>query len=127
MRRTKGFTLLEVLVALAIFALVAASVLSAGARSLQVAAQLETRTLAMWLADNQLSEWQLAPTPLALGSATGESEFAGRRWQWQREVIATSEPQMQRVSLWLAPWQSGGVAVRERSVVNLQGFIEVAP
>ena len=58
MRRGRGFTLLEVLVALAIFAVVAASVLSASARSLKTAARLEDKTFATWLADNRLQEIQ---------------------------------------------------------------------
>lgn len=63
MKRARGFTLLEVLVALAIFAMVAASVLSASARSLQNASRLEDKTLAMWIADNRLNELQLEQTP----------------------------------------------------------------
>ena len=47
MRSARGFTLLEVLVALAIFALIAASVLTASARSVRTASQLENKTLAM--------------------------------------------------------------------------------
>ncbi|HEX5842512.1 MAG TPA: type II secretion system minor pseudopilin GspI, partial [Pseudomonas sp.] len=75
MRRAGGFTLLEVLVALAIFALVAASVLTATARSLQTASRLEEKTLAMWIADNQLAELQLSKTPAADGRDQGELEF----------------------------------------------------
>ena len=50
MRAQRGFTLLEVLVALAIFATVAAAVLTASVRSLQNAARLEDKTLAGWIA-----------------------------------------------------------------------------
>tara|TARA_R110000868_G_scaffold134224_3_gene346136 strand:+ start:1271 stop:1660 length:390 start_codon:yes stop_codon:yes gene_type:complete len=127
MKRMGGFTLLEVLVALAIFALVAASVLTATARSLQTAARLEDKTLAMWIADNRLSEMQLAREPVADGREQGEVAFAGRRWQWQSEVEATSEADMRRVTLWVAPMaqdrSAGGV--RERAVVSLNGFIGV--
>lgn len=129
MKRSAGFTLLEVLVALAIFALVAASVLSATSRSLQTAARLEEKTLAMWIADNHLVELQLAASTPAEGRDQGELEFAGRRWQWQSEVDATSEPRMRRVSLWVAPYAQGGLRedVRERAVVSLNGFVEVLP
>lgn len=129
MRRAGGFTLLEVLVALAIFALVAASVLTATARSLQTAARLEDKTLAMWIADNRLTELQLAQSPVADGREQGEVEFAGRRWQWQSEVQATSEADMRRVTLWVAPMEQGrlGGDVRERSVVSLNGFLGMVP
>jgi len=121
--------LLEVLVALAIFAMVAASVLTATSRSLQTAARLEDKTLAMWIADNQLTELQLAPEPVADGRAQGELEFAGRRWQWQSEIKATSEPTMRRVSLWVAPRAEDGLGgeVRERALVSLNGFLGEKP
>jgi general secretion pathway protein I len=127
MRRVGGFTLLEVLVALAIFALVAASVLTATARSLKTASRLEDKTLAMWIADNRLSELQLSKSPVADGRDQGDLAFAGRRWQWQSEVQATSESDMRRVTLWVAPMEPGRVAgdVRERAVVSLNGFLGV--
>jgi general secretion pathway protein I len=126
MKHCRGFTLLEVLVALAIFALVAASVLTASARSLQTAARLEEKTLAMWIADNRLSELQLAETPASAGRDQGELEFAGRRWQWQSEIQSTSEPSMRRVTLWVAPLPARahpGGDLRERSVVSLSGLL----
>lgn len=125
MRRAGGFTLLEVLVALAIFALVAASVLTATARSLQIAARLEDKALAMWVADNRLTELQLEKQPVATGDEQGEVMLAGRRWQWQSEVKTTSEADMRRVTLWVAPVEPSGAVggVRERAVVSLNGFI----
>jgi general secretion pathway protein I len=128
-KRASGFTLLEVLVALAIFALVAASVLTATARSLQTASRLEEKTLAMWIADNQLVELQLSKNPVAEGRDQGEVGFAGRRWQWQSEVQATREPDMRRVTLWVAPIaQDRSTAdLRERAAVSLNGFLGVVP
>ncbi|WPC06676.1 type II secretion system minor pseudopilin GspI [Pseudomonas benzenivorans] len=125
MRRAAGFTLLEVLVALAIFALVAASVLSASSRSLQTVARLEDKTLAMWIADNRLSELQLTEAPVGDGRAEGELTYAGRRWQWQSEVQQTSEPEMRRVTLWVAPLaqRRAGGDLRERALVSLSGFL----
>ncbi|VXC60089.1 Type II secretion system protein I [Pseudomonas sp. 8Z] len=124
MKAARGFTLLEVLVALAIFALVAASVLTASARSVRIASQLEEKTLAMWVADNHLTELQLATTPPDDGRDEGQVEFAGRLWQWQSEIEATSEPSMRRVTLWVAAEERGARgALRERAAVTLSGFL----
>ena len=92
MKAQRGFTLLEVLVALAIFASVAAAVLTASARSLQNAARLEDKTLAGWIADNQLTELQLASSPPATGRDTREVSYAGRQWQLYSETVTTSDP-----------------------------------
>lgn len=129
MRRGRGFTLLEVLVALAIFAVVAASVLSASARSLKTAARLEDKTFATWLADNRLQDIQLAESPPSEGREQGEETYAGRRWVWQTEVQATSEPEMLRVTIRVAlrPERGQRGKVEDNALVTLSGFVGVEP
>lgn len=129
MRGSRGFTLLEVLVALGIFALVAASILTVTSRSLQNAARLEDKTLAMWVADNRLAEMQLAEVPAGDGRDQGETAFAGRRWDWRSEVEATSEPAMRRVTVLVAPSIERGSRpdLEERAAVRLTGFLGAAP
>lgn len=129
MRRARGFTLLEVLVALAIFAVVAASVLSASARSLKTAARLEDKTFASWLADNRLQEVQLADTPPGEGREQGEETYAGRRWLWESEVQATSEPEMLRITIRVAPRPERGLAgkIEDNALATLSGFVGVTP
>lgn len=129
MRRARGFTLLEVLIALAIFAVVAASVLSASARSLQTAARLEDKTFALWLADNHLQELQLADTPPGPGRENGEDSYAGRRWLWQSDIETTSEPAMLRVTIRVAPRPEHGLPgkLEDRALQTLVGFVGVQP
>lgn len=126
MKAARAFTLLEVLVALAIFAVVAASVLAASARSLQGAARLEDKTLAMWIADNQLTDLQLAATPPADGRSEGQVDFAGRRWRWRSEIEPTSEPDMRRATVWVAVGERGGDIV-DSALVRLAGFVGKQP
>ena len=129
MKLIRGFTLLEVLVALAIFAVVAASVLSASARSLKTAARLEDKTFATWLADNRMQELQLADVPPGEGREQGEESYAGRRWLWQREVQATSEPEMLRVTVRVALRPERGLQgqIEDHALVTLSGFVGVEP
>lgn len=127
MRRQRGFTLLEVLVALAIFGLVAAAVLTASGRSLNNAGRLEELTLAGWIADNRLTELQLAqPTP-AVGRERREVEYAGRQWETLSAIEASSDPGLLRVTVWVGVAGAGAVALEERAASRLSGFIAVAP
>lgn len=129
MRASRGFTLIEVLVALAIFAVVAASVLTASARSLQIASRLEDKTLAMWIADNRLTELQLRETPPGNGRDQGELDYAGRRWEWQSQIEGTSDPALRRITLWVAPKPLRGIGgkLEERATVRLVGFLGSTP
>lgn len=126
-QRQRAFTLLEVLIALAIFATVAAALLTASARSLQNASRLEEKSLAGWLADNYLSELQLADTPPAIGDESRDLEYAGRQWQLYSETTGTSEPGMRRVDVWVAVPDSkrSSTPIKQRSTLALSGFVGV--
>lgn len=121
----KGFTLLEVLVAMAIFASVAAVVLGASARSLQNASRLEEKAMASWIAENRLTEMQFAKDPPQLGSDSRSLTYAGRDWQLYSETERTSVPALRRVSVWVAkpPVRS---TFKAQAVLVLVGFIGVA-
>ncbi|MDH0730831.1 type II secretion system minor pseudopilin GspI [Pseudomonas sichuanensis] len=84
----QGFTLLEVLVALSVFAVLAIAMGSAVQHMLAQARQMETRLLASWLADNHLASLRLQPAP-GPGSRSLEVDFVERRWvlEEQRRVL----------------------------------------
>ncbi len=129
-RHTRGFTLLEVLVALAIFAIVAAVVLTAAGRSLNNAGRLEALTLASWIADNRLTELQLQQPAPSLGREDQAIEFAGRRWQTLSEVETSGTPGLLRIRVWVAaadPRRGRGGPIEERAVTSLSGFVGVPP
>ncbi|WP_028241688.1 type II secretion system minor pseudopilin GspI [Stutzerimonas azotifigens] len=124
--RARGFTLLEVLIALAIFAVVSATVLTATGRSLNNAARLEEVTLAGWIADNRLTELQVAPGPPATGRQEQALEYAGRRWQLLTQVESTTDASLLRVTVWVAPQAAAGRgSVETRAATSLTGFVEV--
>ncbi|MGE7990368.1 type II secretion system minor pseudopilin GspI [Pseudomonas sp. NPDC089554] len=75
----RGFTLLEVMVALAIFAVLASAASLAMQHVLQQSQQLRDRLYASWVADNHLTEMRLQATP-GPGQRTLTVEFAEQRW-----------------------------------------------
>ncbi|MCQ4312237.1 type II secretion system minor pseudopilin GspI [Pseudomonas stutzeri] len=129
MPRSRGFTLLEVLVALAIFAIVAAVVLTAAGRSVNNAGRLEALTLAGWIADNRLTELQLQQPAPDIGREDQELEFAGRQWQTLSEVETSGTPGLLRIRVWVAAAESrgGDGSIAERAVTSLTGFVGVDP
>ena len=128
---SRAFTLLEVLVALAIFAIVAAVVLTAAGRSVNNAGRLEALTLAGWIADNRLTELQLQQPAPAIGRDDQELEFGGRKWQTLSDVQTSGTPGLLRIQVWVAAVEpqrrNNDGSIEQRAVTSLTGFVGVEP
>lgn len=85
-RTGRGFTLLEVLIALAIVALSAGALLGTITSSASNVAYLHDKTLAEWVALNRLTEIRIARQMPPPGKRTGNAEMGGMRWQWEEEI-----------------------------------------
>lgn len=83
-----GFTLIEMLVALAIFALAALALLRMEGASISRTADLDRRLVVEVTARNLAAEWLSDPVPPTLGDDSGSVENAGRRFVWTRRVEA---------------------------------------
>ncbi|WP_298574887.1 type II secretion system minor pseudopilin GspI [uncultured Luteimonas sp.] len=102
-RRPAGFTLIEMLVALAVFALAVLGLLNLAGESTRTAMAIEERMLAAVVADNIAVEAAVLDVH-ALGDATGGSEQAGgREWHWTRAVVPTADPSLLRVDIRVSP------------------------
>ena len=82
----RGFTLLEVLIALAIVAMSAGALLGTITSSASNVSYLKDKTLAEWVALNRLTEIRIAQQMPDTGKRTGNAEMGGMRWQWEQEV-----------------------------------------
>jgi len=93
-----GFTLIECLVALAVFGLAAMALLNLSGESTRSAARVETRTLGGIVADNVAAEAMIA-RDLPSGSTQGQASLGGREWRWVRVVSATDMPGAGRIDV----------------------------
>lgn len=93
-----GFTLIETLVALAVFSLAAMALLNLSGESARSAARVEMRTLGGVVAENVAAEAMIAAS-LPVGETSGEVEMAGRVWRWRRTVSGTEVPGMGRIDV----------------------------
>lgn len=99
MRRARAFTLIEVLIALAVVALALLALSRTASVQVQAFDGLRERTLAGWVAANVLAEARLAAAFPATGRSDGRVHFAGRDWRWTREVQATPEAAVRRIDV----------------------------
>ncbi len=103
MRRARGFTLIEVLVALAIVTIGMAAVLEALTSSANVTLFLRRKTFAEWVALNQLERVRLSGQYPHNGTSTGKVKFAKNTWRWRQKVTNTPVPGVQRIEVMARP------------------------
>lgn len=97
LRLTKGFTLLEVLVALAVISLSLLGITRALIMEADSLGHLRDRTVASWVASNAITEVRLEPGLPQPSVREGVSQMAHRDWYWRVEVKATPEPFIRRL------------------------------
>ncbi len=98
-RLPKGMTLLEVMVALAIFALAALALLQSLGQLSRGPAQLTERAWAGWVADNLMVELHLAKSWPEGEWREGESQQARRQWFWRWRAQGTAQPGVKQIEV----------------------------
>ena len=92
-----GFTLIELIVALAIFSLAALALLRLEGTTLTSTAMLADRAVGQIVVHNLGVEVLTDPGPPAFGTATGSVVNAGRTWRWTRTVKRTDDARLARI------------------------------
>ena len=96
-----GFTLIEMLVALAVFALAAMALVRLEALTLRTTATVAERTYAQVTLNNLAVTLLTDPRAPTVGRAEGTIVNAGQSWRWAREVTRTDDPNFVRIDLTL--------------------------
>ena len=89
--RAGGFTLIEVMVALTIIAIALASLIKASGNHTNSAGYLKSKTIAHYVAMNEIVQIQIDKAWPDLGSTDKSSDMAGVEWFWTREVEKTGD------------------------------------
>ena len=115
--RVRGFTLLEVLIALLVLTLALLALTRTAALQVQTFTELRERTLAGWLAQDVLAETRLSNPLPDPGRNSGQRRFGGRDWRWEVQVQGTPVPSIRRIDVRVAP-----LSTPAATVAQLSGF-----
>jgi general secretion pathway protein I len=113
MRRSggRGFTLVEVLVALVIVAVGMSVLMGALSSSAKTVVYMQDKTFAEWVALNQIASVRTnLKTPgqvPATGKTNGDIDFANRKWHWLQEVVSSQVPGIVRIDVKVRPKDVG--------------------
>ncbi len=116
-RRSAGFTLIEVMVALVVATLALVAVMASISQMIDAGTAMRERTYASWIAQNKITELRLANTEPDVSESSGEVEFAGLDWGWTATVSETGVEFLYRVDV------AVGFAGSNDVVRTVTGFI----
>jgi len=121
-RRARGFTLIEVLIALVIVSLVLAAAMRAGGTLIVTQDALRRATLAGWSADNRLAEIRLARSFPAVGTSESPCPEADLVLVCVVEVRATPDVSVRRIDVRVIE-----ATDRDRRLAHRLGFMANLP
>jgi general secretion pathway protein I len=102
-KKTAGFTLVEMLIAVVIMAVVGTTLATTIGSVAGQTYALERRTVANWVALNELAKLRIDlranPRALAEGKSTARLFMGDREWEVRTSVIATEHPLLRRVEV----------------------------
>ncbi len=121
----RGFTLLEMLIAIAIIGVIGAAVSTAVGGVANQTRGLEQRTVASWIASNHLTRMRMLqrrqPQSLAEGTKQTRLVFADRQWEVETEIKTTDHPWIRRVEV--SVFEATDEAGRQGPYSQLSGFL----
>ena len=100
-KQNKGFTLIEVMVALTIIAISLGALLSTSGTQARSASYLKHKTLAHWVAVNELTQIRIAKEFPDVGVKKGETTMANNDWYWTRTTKATEDENARQITFTL--------------------------
>lgn len=121
-RCARGFTLIEVLAALVIVSLGMLAVIQAVSETARNSTYVRDKTVAHWVAMNQLTLTRLAPNPPKVDKTSDEIEMADRNWRWTMEVTQSPLDSVRRIEVSVRPEE----ADEKSSLASVTGFYGTA-
>lgn len=115
--QSRGFTLIEVMVALVIVALALTAVSASMNQMIDSAETMRNRTYASWIAQNRIAELRLAFATPDVGASNGVVQYANTEWSWRAVVSDTGVEDLYRIDVSVA------LANSEDNIRTVTGFV----
>jgi general secretion pathway protein I len=115
--KSRGFTLLEVMVALIIVALSLTALTASMNQMIDAANTMRERTFASWIAQNKIAEIRLANVLPEVSTTSGDIEFGNAEWEWEVVVSKTEIENFLRIDVAVSQYGSDYV------ILTVTGFI----
>lgn len=115
---SSGFTLLEVLIALTIISLSLGALISTSGSQANSAGYLKQKSIAHWVAMNEITQLQIEQEFPGKGDTKGSTEMAGIEWYWTRTVKETEDEDSRQVEIKIYLDED-----RESSLTRLIGYL----
>jgi general secretion pathway protein I len=98
-RSERGFTLVEVMVSLAIVALALTAMAASMNQMIDTATTMRDRTYASWIAQNKIAEFRLAAAMPEVRTTSGELDYGNSSWVWRATVSETGIENFRRIDV----------------------------
>ena len=119
-RNSRGFTLLEIMVALAVLALAMGALVKTSSDYTSNQTYLRDRTMTVWVARNVLVQHQLENQWPRTGERKGTLEMGRQEWEWLAKISQTDEEKLRRIDVEVFAIDSDD----ETPVSVLSGFLK---
>lgn len=118
LQTSRAFTLLEVLVALAVLAVALGALVRAGGEQARSLDHLRTSSFAEWVAADRLARARLADSWPDTGTRLGTTQMGRRLWHWRQTVSQTEDEDIRRIEVKVSLESDA-----ETPVTTLSGFV----
>lgn len=108
MKFQKAFTLIEVMVALAVLAIGMMTLVKVSSQSIVQTAYLKDKTLAQWIAINKVNEVKLLGGFPKTGTTKGSEIMDRQEWRWKLKVSTTPDKDIRRLDVTVKKYHDEG-------------------
>jgi general secretion pathway protein I len=127
MNRQRGFTLLEVMVALLVVAVALPAMMILIMTQLDGAANIREKTYAHWVADNEMTRIRLRqqyfPGEHLSETESGVVDMVGVQWRWELTTEETEIEKFFRLDMSVSRTNGVGDKTKNDALARISGFI----